>query len=598
MPSFFEEISEVCIYLQKEDSLAERVNEVALYYPLIKKTPFQEAEKIQSRKKNFARELSLSTKAVLKARSLFFKTFPFLIQKKRKNPETKFKTILALLLSQEVLCDYFLREKKNRDHFFQTIQDAAQNRGYSFTMPPETFTVSQMARYLTTLSDQTISLLDNMQEFNLQLSTINRKERDEILFSILNNIKRLPLTSVLEVALKSTSKKIFITTKYGKYAIKNIDSEGRIFFERKENESKTSLAVIDNFRQSGPINQHKVFDTSEEPLLIGSVSGALKTKHHILEQILFLEDAALNASLHVNKEHSEEKIFLFTSLFSWNEYAKIQDEHNAIAELDGKVLTLNGKKNIRLKLIHQNISFNAFNRFPEPAEIKASINDLNEEGLLFLTSLTLKRLNLFLPQLFSLSSFPDEEEDYLKRQHLLLKKVDQFRSLHKPILCLLDEFLVKTQHQSSDRILALSLKCLISKKLPNGKTWQEIDHYIYLSLLARYLNINHNKNDEHATDRSAGAISIDKAQNAFLKVVGKPYLPGFGSQQENILFRVFYSIYLVFEEPDLNAGLCTGFVGEKFYNNFIQKNPETTHYLTPWLQSHPELYLGLSKYRF
>src|SRR5262249_31020235 len=112
-----------------------------------------------------------------------------------------------------------------------------------------------------------------------------------------------------------------------------------------------------------------------------------------------------------------------------------------------------------------------------------------------------------------------------------------------------------------------------------------------------YLHLLHNTNCHNSIDKTASASAVDKAACAFFKLEERSFLPGKSTQEEIALFALLYSLYLVWEEPALNAGLTTGFIGEKFFKNAIQKNPETTKYLTPWLKKHPEVYLGLSKYR-
>lgn len=612
MPAFLEDILQITIYLKKGgDNTAERINEVALFKPLEKKARFNsETPHIKQRKWSFTDTLPLQKKALLKVQTFFLHHFPTLVRQERKSPEAIFKTVLALLLAQETLREFFLEDPKQKENFFESIQKTANATGYtSFTLPPLDTPKNELCRLLTKLPFHSKSLIEDPAELSRQLASLKRESRDQLLFLILNQIERQPVTSVLEVSQGEKGvEKISITTLYGKYKVHKIDEEsGAIDLQWDESHVLSSIKtqpsqnLPQNLSQNlGLINQHLILDTSNKVQLLGGFSGELTTYYHLLEQILFLLQEKGSYFLEeAGAPFLEEKTFLFTSLFSWNEYEKICEEHAAIEKLHGKVLIIENermRKSYRLSLLHLNIPFNAFNKFPLPSEIDASINDINNKCLIHLAGKVFAQLSApFLPlqELIEKMQVEQEEMDFFKREHFLIESLDRFKALKTDILAHIETLL--SQEKSASLI---ALKALLKKKNPNNKSLHGVDALIYSSLLARLLNIISNKNSAHATDRSASAVSLDKAQNAFLHLLATPFLPGLASEKEEDLFKVFYSMYLVFEEPELNTGLTTGFIGEKFYNNFIQKNPETTHYLTSWLKEHPEIYLGLSDYRF
>lgn len=595
MTAFLEDISQVTIYFKNGENPSDRVNEVALYQPLAKKPEIDESSHLlHQRKWSFDSSIPFSKKVILKIQTFFFQKIPRLISEERKTVEAKFKTVLAILLTQEILADFFLQNEKERQSFFEAIKIAAKAMDYNdFALPPNELKPANMARFLTTIASQNICLLDDTEQLNLQMASLDREERDAILFNILNNIRRSPLTSIVEVAHGSDkTEKISVTTVYGKNKVSHIDEvSGKIIYTYVENQTQATIKTNAN---KGVVNQHLVFNETgkDENHLLAGVSGELLSFYKVLEQTLFLLQE--KGSYYFEKKSPDnviDKEIVFTSLFSWNEYDKIVDEHFAIEKLNGKILKLvkeDGEvKYFRLSLLHQNIPFNAFNKFPAPAEIKASINDLNDKTLIILSDKILD----FLPLKKLAKKYREmrNETDFIRKENALLNCVDQFNRMKDDIITHIESLPETPKH--------IALWTLISQKLPSGKSLHAIDMMIYFSLLVKLLNITHNINCDQATDRSAGAISIIKAQNAFIQVVDRPYLPDLSTEEERALFRVFYSMYLVFEEPELNAGLCTGFVGEKYYQNFIQKNPETTFYLIPWLKEHPEMYLGLSNYR-
>ncbi len=587
MKEQLEEISQISIYLKEEQ---ERVNEVALFQPLALKTAFDVTSKpINQRKWSYTQNLPLLRRLSLKVQSFLFKKAPFFVPKERLTEEAKFKTVLALLLAQESLRDFFFATEKRRDNFFAAIRQAARARNYHDFSVPEGNTPLTISQNLTTLTGKSKSLIDDLSELNLQMAALNHNERNEILFNILNHVERPPIHSIVEVMHGEKIKEIALTTKYAQYKVKDIYTNGKVDYRYIEDYATSSIRTRTNMQPGvkGVVNQRYSLDAMTGEW-IGSYSGELTSKRNLLEQILFMLDVkGEKVTLVDDAPNAEEKTFLFTSLFSWHEIGLITDQHKAIRELNRKVLKI-GERSIRLHLIHYNISFNAFNKYPTPREIGATITDINDEALILLTHAVWEKLGLHSEELTKIKQTVDannSERDFLKHQEKLLKTIDAFRSLKK-------ELIIQLEDKGAPALLTI-----LKGKMPDGRKLQGIDLLLHLNEVTKELGYSHNKNCQNATDRSGGGSAADKAQHAFQKIYFRSFLPGYASKQEVSLFSVLYSMYLVWEEPEINAALSTGFVGEKFYQNFFQKNPETTRYLIRWLKKHPEIYLGLSDQR-
>lgn len=611
MNTDLDKISQISIYLKNSDKLADKVSEVALFNPLSKSASFdEESNPLTQRKWTFHSHLPLSRRFFLNIQTFCFHHLKLFIPSHRKTPEAKFKTALAILLAQESLREYFLGTLEKRKHFFAAALHGAHVTGYSFSAPDMDLSLSQTAKALTSLPHLKKSLVEDLAELNLQMAALPTHERNEILFAILNNIERPPVNSVIEVASDhQEAQKIELLTKYAKVQVHHIDKKtGKIDFTQEQDHATSSIETHLNVwpGKKGVMNQRMVLGQSKDGAfsrIIGSYCGEILTSENVLEQLLFLlqEENALQVYLWMYNDHVEEKMVedktvLFTSLFSWNEYDKILREHFAIDDLHGKVLKIvergGHERYLRLHLYHQNLSFNAWNKFPTPSETKANLKDLNDEMIIQL----LKRAWNFLglAEYHPLNAIAIEieearkESDFLKKQKRVIDSLDKFSALKNDVLALLAPL---------NNEVANSFKALLSKRYARHRKLSQMDVLIYTGVLTKHLGVFHNKNCEHSTDRTAGANAADKAQNAFTQLRGHSFLPLDASLSEMALFRVLYSMYLVWEEPELNAGLSTGFIGEKFFNNFIQKNPETTRYLTPWLKHHPEMYLGLSEHR-
>jgi len=530
-----------------------------------------------------------------------FKYLPPLIPSERLTPEAKFKTVLAMLLAQEEIRDFFLSDRKRQNDFYQALIDAASSSGYSSFIAPTSDiadTPLKISRQLTLLSTKKISLIDDMVELNLQMAALKYPERCEILFKILNKIERPPITSVIEITSPESTESIHLTTKYAKYKITYYDEpSGQIGYTYAENQATSSIKTLHNFvpDAKGTMTQRIVFD-AETNDWISSYCGELSTPFHVLEQILLILGQTKSEAQFIkpiNDTDFKEIKILFTSLYSWDEIDLIVDQKAAIRQWDQKILK-SGNEYFKLDLTYFNISFNALNKYPSPAEIKASIQDINDEACITLLAESWKHLGLASEELANIAAQTLflrklNESNFLEREQALLKEIDHFRRLKSILTHQIDSLACTDFNQA--------IKALLCEKRPDGKALKGIDKLLYLDYISKHLGYFHNKNCQNATDRSAGANAADKGKHAYQKMYKSPFLPGYKQEDEKALYKVLYSMYLVWEEPEINTWLSTGFVGEKFYNNFFQKNPETTRYLICWLKKHPEMYLGLSDYR-
>lgn len=105
MNDLLKEITQISIYFKEA---AERVNEVALFQPLMRQSQFNEESKpIAARKWRYTTNIPFFRRLSLKLQSFLFKHLPPLIPSERLTPEAKFKTVLAMLLTQEEVRDFF-----------------------------------------------------------------------------------------------------------------------------------------------------------------------------------------------------------------------------------------------------------------------------------------------------------------------------------------------------------------------------------------------------------------------------------------------------------------------------------------------------------
>lgn len=580
MNELLSNITQISIYLKEE---ADRVNEIALFQPLMRKSNLTDTGKsISQRKWSHPSALPLFRRISLKFHRFLFKRIPSFIPYERLTPEAKFKTVLALLLTQENIRDFFLSDKKRKEDFFFAIEEAAKACGYldfscsAYANIEDPMWISQN---LTRLESNKKSLIEDLNELNLQMAAVNDPERSEILFRILNKIERPPITSVVEITCHNVIQSIRLTTQYAKYKILHWDSaSGKMTYSFSENRATSSVRTQKNSLPDakGTMHQRAVSD-DETHAWIGFYCGELSTPYHVLEQILLImKEREGEAYLldHVEHENIIEKKIFFTSLFSWHELGQITEQRSSIRMWDHKILKC-GNTYYRLNLLYFNIPFNALNKYPTPSEVKAVLQDINDEALItlandFWNQLNLKSdaLNDIAGRIETLKCLP--EKPFLKKEQAFLEEIDAFKKLKNELA---------HELEGVSGSASLAFKTLLTDRMPDGKKLKGIDKLLYLDYVAKHLGYYHNKNCQNATGRSMGANAADKAHHAYQKIYHSPFLPGCVSIEEQSLFKILYSMYLIWEEPEINVALNTDFWGEKFSNHFIPKNPEITRYL-------------------
>lgn len=594
MTELLEEISQISIYLKDE---TERINEIALFQPLAHKAEFDETSKpIHQRKWSFTHNLPFLQRVSLKVQTFLYKRIPLIIPEERLTKEAKFKTALSLLLAQESLREFFFANEKRRRNFIEAVRAAAHSIGFNDFSLPNTDIPLKMCYQMTTLRGKKRSLIEDLPELNLQMAALKESERNEILFRILNQVERPPITSILEVMCGEEKEEISLTTKYAKYKVLQTDPDtGRIHYSYKADEATSSIKTRQNSLPGakGAMNQRCALDAKSGEW-IGSYSGELSIENHLLEQLFFiLQLKGEEVHLVEHAPYVEERRVLLTSLFSWHEIALLTDQQRAIRTLNKRILKIGSGRYVQLNLLHFNISFNVLNKYPSPAEMGAVMRDINDQTLIVLMADLWRERGLFSETLFRIKEklgSIDQERNFFKHQSQILDLIDTFREIKKE--------LIEELEQQSESIEIQAALALLKGKGGDGRALKGMDLLLYLNTVAKGLSYFHNKNCQNSTDRTAGANAADKAQYAYQKIYRQIFLPGLCDQQELSLFKVLYSMYLVWEEPEINAALSTGFIGEKFYHNFFQKNPETTRYLIQWLKKHPEIYLGLSDLRY
>ncbi len=543
-------ISKISIYLKKDE---EKINEVVLFEPLKRNTSLNASQRIEQRKWTFIHPLSPLKRLSLKAQSFAYRHFPFLIPASRLSTETKLKTVIAFLLSQEGLREYFLEEEKLRTSFLTVLEEVAHLFGCRPFLVSTDDTALDICRYLTWIPEKNISLIDDLMELNVQMATLSREERNEILFSILSRVVRAPLHSVLEVTMGEETKTISLFTTYSKYTLFKKE-KNQLYFSCEKDRTTASLPIA---HSQGTADQRMVWDETQGAL-IGGYSGALNSYDHVLEQLFFFlglqnEEVFLLNQLPQESRYEEKKILL-VSLYGWNELQYIVDQNDAIRKLDQKFLQIGNKRYIKLNLLHQNITFNVLNNYPLPAETEAQLNDKNTLSLIAFTAEVGKREGWDFAPLEQVADRVEkiralEEgtcDQFLAKQKLLLQAIDQFKEIRKELPALFP----------AQNPLVATLYQLLKKKNLKG-----IDTLIESHFLAEQLGYLQNRNCTDGVGRTASAQAIDKALYAYSSLLKAPFLPEGATTDEISLFKALYSMYLVWEEPEEGIAWSTGYMG-------------------------------------
>ncbi len=491
-----------------------------------------------------------------KVKQLFFKYLP-----SRLSPEQQLKTTVTLLLVQEKVRRYFLGDTERRDEFIRALNVAAQELGCERFKLTEERDINAIAKELTRLDGE--SLIGNRERLASLSSALDPQAQRAILCTILEQVARPQVNSKVK---GKSGQIVSLTTEYAKYKVTLFEpNSGKINYSCQPNYATTSIRTAKNGLrgQKGAINQHRVW--GEQGRWIGSYCGELTTPHYLLEQIFFIlghsDGKAVRLANPPEGAAIEELKILFTSLFSWREFSLISDQREAIRQWDQQLLFSQGRY-FKLNLLHYNIPFS---HAPIPGETKAAMQDMNGEATILLTAAFFKQLgieNRFLTEIAgridSLRSL--KESHFLEREKALLEEIDAFRKLIPDLLTDLD------RGQPSPFVHAA--KALIQNRV------QGIERLLCLEYAARTSGYFHNKNSRNGMDRAAAADAADKSQYAFELFEKRPYLPGLGSENDTQLFKKLYSLYLLKEEPEINAAFSTGF------RKKIHKNLEVRHYLT------------------
>ena len=460
--------------------------------------------------------------------------------------EAQFKTQLAHLLTQDLVRDHFLDDPQRREAFYLALREAAHHIGYrEFAHPAPTLSSMDSAHFLTTLDG--FSLIEHPNRLAFHVARM-KKEEQPVLDSILSHIERPPLFSGLDIVQNDIETSISLATHYSKFRVLNVEEGGKVSYELFLN--KTAPAT----QSESTINQKVVFDTSnaEDPTWLGSYCGDLGCPNRVLEQILLILQAKGEVQISERPSPLTCKI-LFTSLYNWRELEEVCRQRDAIRTLDGKTLEI-GDERVTLKLYYYNL--NSIHRIPIPAETRSFLEDLNDECLIRLLEIE--------PYSKDLEKLPT---DFFERQKIALATVDNFRLKRQEIAATIDDPV---------------FKALILKHRPDGRSLKGMDALLYLEEASKRLRMFHNKNCRNGIDRTSTAKAADKAQNAIRKITGEAYLPGHNDHKQ--LFKVLYSLYLLWEEPELNAALTIGLFGKSFFRRLFYHNPQQAEYLAKWAE--------------
>lgn len=532
------DISEISLYVSDQ---LEKIQEVSLFQPLesLKKSTLKKLERRTSVRKN------------LSVKKLLIKLLKWMVPSFRKDQKAIFKTAVASLLSQSLW-----KGSKRRELCLQV----ARQIGKMYEVEDE--------ESLTCLKEH-IELLDNPKQIDFQFLILGEEVVKQVQCLLLDEMERSPINSKLQVVHLTGLEEFNFKTSYRKYKVHEITKEGLVTYQAHENKGTSSIRTKESIFPDlrGVVGQRLVHSEEE---LIGSYSGELSTVQNVLEQILCLLN--LNgSSVKLTKDVAgeEEVTILFTSLYAWNEFELICRQKEAISRLNHQTLVSDGRA-IRLRLLYMNIPFNAWARLPNPGETSAVIQDLNDKALIYLSYMAFSKLGLPKAQLEQWVWKLDEEGvDFFKKAEKQNKIIDAFRLSMKEILARLE-----MKHER----LAHILTSLLSKKRSDGRVLRGMDYLLYLSELTHLLGIAHHKNCQQSIFRSAAAKAADKARHVFARLSQTPFLPGSSSPTDNHLFSSLYSLYLLWEEPEMHHNMSTG--EEHLFQLVMRKNPETARYLS------------------
>jgi hypothetical protein len=209
---------------------------------------------------------------------------------------------------------------------------------------------------------------------------------------------------------------------------------------------------------------------------------------------------------------------------------------------------------------------------PSPPEAEAIVEDMNDEAYLKLSYLVLSSIGMdtcdIQNLLLRLQSSP---EDFFDKETQRLAILDKFKR-YKPALV----EKLNLQKEGPCRYLW----ALLCKKKLDDRALKGIDTLIYLDYLIETLDIFHHKNCAEALLFCSAAQALTKSQLALSKWTNKPFIPGRSSPDEEKLFSALYSLYLLWEEPDIHLRFHRPQIGS--IDLWAKKNGEVAKYLKPF----------------
>ena len=529
-----QEITKISIYLKER---AKRLNELVLFPPLDSNLPNLKRKGAHSLRYKFHRFL--------------FRYLPILIPSDRVTTEAQFKTVVALLLMNPEGREYFLGDFKKQKAFYAALEEAALACNVQNFSPTKQDTPLKISQDLTCLKGLPLSLIEDPAALNLQIALIDDQSYREILFQILSRVERSPITAVLEITLPDIVQSTFLSTCFAQYKISDYDLiGGRISYSFAPNRATSSIRTVQNIlpNAKGAINQHSVHDL-EDGNWIGSYCGELSTPFHVLEQILLVLNDSSGEVYLLDHPPSDlpiqEKKIFFTSFYAWYEFEPLTEQWASIRKWDQKILKC-GNGYYKLNLLYFNIPIHA--KYPTPGETKASMHDINDEAIISLTAAAWKKLRIEHEELMSIAARAESlralgDNAFLERERSLLEEIDAFSSIKGQLINQLE----KLPHTH----FLVALKALLSEKKRDGQILNGMDHLLHLDYVVRELGYSSNKNCQSGSERLAKADATDKAQHSYQKMRKSPFLPGSDSEEEGVLFKVLYNMYLATENKML-----------------------------------------------
>jgi hypothetical protein len=176
-------------------------------------------------------------------------------------------------------------------------------------------------------------------------------------------------------------------------------------------------------------------------------------------------------------------------------------------------------------------------------------------------------------------------ENYFREQRRFVDYLDHFHKASPSLLLSLQGIKEKVTLYSPPFEVITALQALLERQVHPQNAPKGIDEFINMRILSHSLSLSTSTNCSYSIDRSSVANATDKAQYAYRALQGHSFFPQQATQEARELFKVLYSMYLIWEEPQITLGLSMGFMGEKYFTHFIHKDSEATRYLMEWVRA-------------